>query len=77
MPKQMELDLIDEHDSTCTQCDRRDPRYWECSYYVPRSKYELVQWFKKNRPQWSTKSWPKAQLYAVYHKTMKEAMGGR
>lgn len=39
-------------------------------YYVPRTKYELIQWFVKhlNYTKSSLQSFPHKKLLAIYHK---------
>jgi len=40
------------------------------NYYKPKTRYYLLDWFKRNRPTWKVTSWDKKQLYAVYTKEM-------
>lgn len=37
-------------------------------FYMPRTRRELVQWFKDCRPSWKVSRWSLAQLKAVYIK---------
>lgn len=40
-------------------------------YYIPTHKYQLLKWFKKNRPDWKQselKKMTKKQLFAIYFK---------
>ena len=37
-------------------------------FWVPRTRRELVAWFKDCRPSWSVSGWNKARLMAVYIK---------
>jgi hypothetical protein len=35
-------------------------------FYVPRTKYELVKWFKKNKPNFKVSRFSKNRLLAIY-----------
>ena len=37
-------------------------------YYVPRFRYELIEWFERHYPDWSTAGWSKKKLLAIYFK---------
>ena len=41
------------------------------SYWVPEYKYQLLDWFKRNQPDWKQsdlRKMSKKQLYAIYFK---------
>lgn len=40
-------------------------------FYVPRTKAELVNWFKKNRANYKVSKLSKNQLYAIYFRIRK------
>lgn len=45
------------------------------TYYVPRGKRELLEWFRANKPEYKTSGWTKGRLYAVYHSIRQKGCG--
>jgi hypothetical protein len=49
--------------------------YYNKNYWIPKTKKELLDWFKRNKPDWkitSLKKMPKSQLFAIYFKEREE-----
>ncbi|MHA1302230.1 MAG: hypothetical protein ACTSPI_00820 [Candidatus Heimdallarchaeaceae archaeon] len=45
------------------------------TFWVPRYKYQLLLWFKENRPDWNQselRKKKKNELYAIFFKTRKK-----
>lgn len=37
------------------------PEFW-----IPKYRYELIEWFKRQKPSWQVKRWKMDRLLAVY-----------
>lgn len=58
----------DNSTTALKQAKKGDSMKPSVTYYVPYQKWELVAWFKKNKPGWKVSGWNKSKLFAVYHR---------
>ena len=42
------------------------------SFFIPKYKYQLIEFFKKHRPDWKVSGWTKKKLFAVYFSERKK-----